>query len=266
MSGDEVAVLLASATLSVAVWLGWFARPLSITRMGSPTPARPLLIGSPIAAAAILLLVLLTAASHDVRNAPQYILMYLAMGAAWVGASAKLLPLFGISARDDAVERRNRAAAWAVAGAIIGIMLCFAGGNIGDGPGWWVVVFSAALATAALFVMLAVLDGISGVTEHVTIERDPASGIRLAGFLVGAGLMLGRGVAGDWVSAAATIRDFVAYSWPAAILLAGAALVERLARPTPARPHPSVAAFGVVPAIVYVVVGALHVVRLGIPQ
>jgi hypothetical protein len=266
MSGDEVAVLLASATLSVALWLGWFAHPLSITRMGSPTPARPLLVGAPIAAAAILLLVLLTAASHDVRTAPQYILMYLALGFAWVGVSVQLLPYFGISARDDAVERRNRAAAWAAAGAVIGIMLCFAGGNIGDGPGWWVVVFSAGLSTAALFVMLAILDGVSGVTEHVTVERDIAAGIRLAGFLVAAGLILGRGVAGDWVSAAATIRDFAVSSWPAAMLLVGAALVERLARPTPARPHPPEVAFGVIPAIVYLAVGLLHIVRLGIPQ
>ena len=45
----------------------------------------------------------------------------------------------------------NAAAAMATAGATIGVTLSYAGGNIGDGPGWWVVVFSAAIATAGLF-------------------------------------------------------------------------------------------------------------------
>ena len=183
MSGDEVAVLLASATLSVAVWLGWFAHSLSITRMGRPTPGRPLLVGAPIAAAAILLLVLLTAASHDVRNAPQYIPMYLVLGAAWVGGSAKLLPLFGISARDDVVERRNRAATWAVAGALIGVTLLLRRrqrrrrpGLVGGraSPPRWRRRRSSSCSM--------VLDGRSGVDRaRDRIERDPAAGRRLAG-------------------------------------------------------------------------------------
>ena len=37
----------------------------------------------------------------------------------------------------------TRAAVPAVVGALVGVTFCYAGGNIGDGPGWWVVVFSA---------------------------------------------------------------------------------------------------------------------------
>jgi hypothetical protein len=33
------------------------------------------------------------------------------------------------------------------AGAILGLTLAFARGNIGNGPGWWVVVFSAGMST-----------------------------------------------------------------------------------------------------------------------
>ena len=266
MSGDEVFVLLVSGMFAILTWIAWYRHPVGITRMGAPTPARPLLFSAPIAAAVILLIVLRTAASHDVRDAPRYILMYLVLGAAWVGVTIQLLPYLGISTRDDAIERGNRAAAWAISGAVIGVMLCFAGGNIGDGPGWWVVVFAAGLATAALFALLLVLDAVGGVGEHITVERDTAAGIRLAGFLVGAGLILGRGVAGDWVSVAGTIGDFAVTAWPALLLLAGAIVVERLARPTPSRPHPPAIQLGVTPAIAYVAAGVIHVARLGVTQ
>ena len=106
------------------------------------------------------------------------------------------------------MERANGSASLAVAGAIIGITLAYAGGNIGDGPGWWVVVFCAALATLALFAAWMLLELASGVSDAVTVDRDPSAGMRLGGFLVACGLILGRS-AGDWISVDATVRDFV---------------------------------------------------------
>jgi hypothetical protein len=267
MSPDEVFVLVASSAIALVGWGAWYAHPLAVKRfVGTPAASRSLVYATPLVALAILFVVLQTGASHDVRDAPRYIIMYLAMGAAWVGLCVWLIPYLGISVRDDVAERGNRAAAYPVAGAIVGIMLSFAGGNIGDGPGWWVVVFSAALATAALFVLWYTLDAAGDFVEHITVDRDRAAGVRVAGFLVAAGLILGRAVAGDWISAGATVRDFTVTAWPALVLLIVAVIVERLARPTPARPHPSVVAAGGTPALAYVALAALYVAWLGIPE
>jgi len=191
--------------------------------------------------------------------------MYLVLGAAWVGVWIRLLALTGVSKRDDVVERSNSSAALAVAGAMLGITLCYAGGNIGDGPGWWVVVFAAGLATVAFFAAWMVLETVSGVSDTVTVDRDPSGGLRLAGFLVACGLLLGRSVAGDWVSAEATVRDFALAAWPVVVLVLVAAIVERLARPTPASPRPPLVPFGIFPALLYIAGAAYQVMRLGPP-
>ena len=59
--------------------------------------------------------------------------------------------------------------------------------NIGDGPGWWVVVFAAGLATAALFAAWLVLAQIGHGVDAVTIDRDLAAGVRLGAFLAACG-------------------------------------------------------------------------------
>ena len=176
---------------------------------------------------------------------------------------ARLLPCFGVSPKLDALERRNGAAAWAVAGALVGLTLAFAGGNIGNGPGWWVVVFAAGLASGALLGGWAVVELATDTAETVTVERDTASGVRLAGLLTAAGLVLGRAAAGDWVSAGATVRDFVSVGWPVLLLFAVEVLLHRLFRPKPSNPKPSVVAYGLLPAAGYVVVAVVYVLKVG---
>jgi hypothetical protein len=209
--------------------------------------------------------VLRNASAYDVRDDPRYLMFYLVLGAAWVSLWVRQLAITGVSTRDDVVERANGSAAIVVAGAMLGITLCYAGGNIGDGPGWWVVAFSAGLSTLALFAAWLLLEAASGVSETVTVDRDPSAGLRLAGFLVGCGLVLGRAVAGDWVSAEATVRDFVMMAWPVIVLVVVAAIVERLSRPTPESPRPAVILYGVIPALVYIAGAAYQVMRLGSP-
>jgi hypothetical protein len=53
-------------------------------------------------------------------------------------------------------------------------------------------------------------------------ERDLASGLRLCGLLVANGLILGRAVAGNWHSEAATIHDLIHDGWAASLLSAAA--------------------------------------------
>jgi hypothetical protein len=166
------------------------------------------------------------------------------MGAGWVGAILWIWQLLGVTLRDDLLERGNAAAAYAIAGAMVALTLCFAGSNVGDGPGWWVVGFAALLSTGGLFVLWCALDRISGLGEAITIDRDAASGLRAAGYLIGFGVILGRAVAGNWVSTGATLVDFAALGWPVLVLLPIAVIVERLLRPSAQAPRRSVLLFG----------------------
>ena len=263
MSGDEMAVLWISMGLAAWALYAWYAPAISVQRLGAPSAGLWLLMGIPWVCTALLFIVLKTVSSHDVRDSPVYLLFYVTLGAAWIGTLARFLPLAGLSPRDDVVERGNGAAAIALAGALLAITLCFAGGNIGDGPGWWVVVFAAGLATGALAVLWLLFDWLTYASDAVTIDRDLASGARVAGLLAGAGLVLGRAVAGDWVSLEATVGDFVVAGWPAPLLFLAAAWIERHAAPSPERPRPPVLAFGALPAALYVGAAAAHVVGLG---
>lgn len=266
MSGDELVISFVSMAVAGLTWAAWFVQPRQVRTFRPADAARRLLDVAPILSAAVLLLVLKTLSAHDVRDDIRYLGLYFLLGAAWVGAAMFCIPVSGISARDDVVERGNGSAAWVIAGAMLGITLCFAGGNIGDGPGWWVVVFSAGVATAGLFAVWLLLEALTGVSDTVTIDRDLAAGVRLGGFLVACGLRLGWAVAGDWVSVEATLRDFAANGWLVLVLLAIAVLIERVARPTQTQPVSPLFANGIVPALIFLAGSLIHVLRFRIPE
>src|SRR5262245_41769383 len=207
MSGDELFALAVSCGLSIFTWYSWYAPLATVQRFGAPARGRALLTVAPFASLAILFIVLKTESSSDVRDSVAYLGFYMLMGAAWNGVAMRLLPFLGISPWDDVAERHNEAAAIAVTGALLGCVLCFAGANIGEGPGWPVVVAAAALATAVLAVLTNLLDALTDVTDTITVDRDLSAGIRFGALLGAAGLVLGRGVAGNWVSFSATVQD-----------------------------------------------------------
>jgi hypothetical protein len=223
MSGDEVMVLLFSAVVAAFAWYRWYAGAM-VRTLVIRNASRFIFIAAPVACLAMLFIVLRQWAADDVRDSETYLAFYMVAGGAWIGLCAQLCCVLGISPRDDAVERQNLAAAFATAGAMAGITFCFAGANVGNGPGWWVVVFSAALSTGTFFVLWALVENLTGVSERVTIDRADGTGLRFGGFLVATGLILGRAVAGDWVSADATVRDFVTVAWPV-LPLAGAEVI-----------------------------------------
>jgi hypothetical protein len=161
------------------------------------------------------------------------------------------------------LERRNGAAAWAIAGAFVALTLCFAGGNIGNGPGWWVVVFAAGLSTMSFFGLWFAFEALARPSRAITLDRDLAAGLRLAGLLIAMGIILGRGVAGDWVSVSATIRDFAIHAWPALPLVALAVIVERLMPPLE-RGLTSGLVLGVLPALIYLGGAASWLLQVGI--
>ena len=221
-------------------------------------------IAAPVACGVLLWLVLRNLAAHDVRDAPQYLAFYLVLGAAWIGLGIRLMGLLGLSVRDDALERRNAAAAWAAAGGLAGLTLCYAGANIGDGPGWWVVVYAALLSSATLLALWAILERLTRVSETVTVERDVAAGMRLGGFLVAAGLVLGRAVAGDWVSATATNVEFLRQACPVLVLLLLAVPLEWVCRPSVEQPAPLWFVCGLPPAVIYLGGTVLWLAHVGL--
>jgi hypothetical protein len=257
MSVDEVVVLAVSIFVAVFAWGRWYAatrvRVLAVRNAG-----RFIFVVSPIACLAILLVVLRWWAADDVRYSGTYLAFYMAMGSAWVGFSVHWLGLLGISPRDDVLERQNLAAAFATVGALAGITFSFAGANVGNGPGWWVVVFSAGLSTLVFFGLWAVVEWLTGVSESVTVERSGGAGLRLGGFLAAAGMILGRAVAGDWVSAGATVNDFAMVAWPVLPLVVLAVVVERLRLSDSEAPDGGSVA-GAFVAAVYLAVACLYV-------
>jgi hypothetical protein len=117
------------------------------------------------------------------------------------------------------------------------------------------VLFSGLLSTVSLFLLWWILHVATGIADKLGIERDPAAGLRAAGFFVGAGLILGRAVAGDWFSTAETVNDFVRMAWPALLLTAVAIVLERSSKPILAGERLSSCTASWAPGVVYPVAG-----------
>jgi len=263
-SDDEAFVLVVSLGLALVAWIWWYHGLRAGRKLRSNRAPRRALALVPLVALVVLYLVLARWASFDVRDSGPYLFQYLALGAAWVGTAAHAFAWLGTSARDDVAERENAAAAAALSGALLGVMLCFAGGNIGDGPGWWVVVFSSGLATLAFFVLWGVLEGAAHPSDAVTIDRDLAAGVRLGAFGVAQGIVLGRAAAGDWKSAGATLADFATNGWPALALLVAAIVFERALRPSPEAPRRALFLGGVVPGVLLLAGASCWIAWIGV--
>jgi hypothetical protein len=263
MSEDEVLVLICAGVFALISWSGWLVGCCQARRARASTLVRLIASVLPIACAIILLTVLLLWSSADVRTSGLYTFFYMVFGAAWLGLTKILSPLLGISLRDDVLERRNTAALWPIAGALLGLTFCFAGANIGDGPGWWVVLFAAIISTGAWSLFWLIYESMTHVAEHITIDRDPAAGWRLAGYLTATGIIFGRAVAGDWQSASATIADAFTLGWPALLLLLAAIFIEQIFRPTVERPTASPVLSGYIPALMYLSAAAMWIYSVG---
>jgi uncharacterized membrane protein YjfL (UPF0719 family) len=177
--------------------------------------------------------------------------------------ATKLFSWLGLSVRDDAIERRNVAALIALSGAVIAVVVTYIGGSLGEGPSYWNNVFSAALGTGGLIILWLFLELGAGISVSIAEERDVASGLRMCGFLLASGLVLGRAVAGDWHSESATARDFARDGWPAGVLWTIAVVIERLARPRRQCPIPVWPSCGLLPALLYLALAAAWLWHLG---
>jgi hypothetical protein len=226
MSGDELIVFVIANVLTLWIWGGHLRAAFGVQHFDRGADALRIVAGAALVALLGLYVVLNFWASWDVRDSAFYLFFYMALGTAMTGLALLLLDRLGLSVRDDVIERRNPAAAWVLAGAIIGAMAAFAGANIGDGPGWWVVVFCAFLSLGSLLAGWKFLDAIIPVADQITIDRSVSTALRCGGWFLASGAIFGRAAAGNWQSADQAITDFVDVGSGALVLLAAAILVE----------------------------------------
>lgn len=225
MSRDEFIVLLLGAAFGGWGAWNWYARIFN-PQLARPLTASTWLALAPLVALVGLFATLRLAASFDVREAPQYLLLYTLLGGAWMCGAVGVLALMGVSFRDDVIERRNPAAAIVVVSALLASTAIYAGANIGDGPGWWCVIAAALIGMMAWSVLYLAIEIACSANELVTVERDPAFAIRLSGYMIGTGLICARGSAGDWTSLGDTIIEFWV-AWPAVAVTGLAIAIER---------------------------------------
>ncbi|HET6247293.1 MAG TPA: hypothetical protein VFE47_06280 [Tepidisphaeraceae bacterium] len=194
-----------------------------------------------------------------------YQILFFMCGFAWIILTITAMPIVGYSVRDDAIERDNPAAVAVACGAVLGFMLSFAGANIGYGPTIWTTLLPAMLAFGILFLAWLAFEFLTRAAEAVTIDRDIATGLRVAGLLVSCGAILGRTVAGDWMGWDALWRDLERFMWPVAGIVMLSVVFNVVAKPTPLRPSPPVFMMGVVPLLVCIALSAGFILHTGRP-
>jgi uncharacterized membrane protein YjfL (UPF0719 family) len=265
--GDEGFFLFAAAAAGVVSairWYRWVVISGALARSGWQRAVLGLI---PLAGLAFLMFILQTWADPVwVVGRADYTLLFMAGGVLWVFGTVPAFAALGISARDDAIERNNPAATVAVAGAMLGMSLAYTLSNIGGGPTIWTTLVPAIVATTALLALWWVLEVTTHVSEMITVERDVATGLRLGGFLLACGAILGRGMSGDWHDWNGTFMDFVRLAWPCVLLLVFAAVCSLRMKPSPEQPRPNVARCGLLPVIMMLLAAAVYIWTLGAPE
>jgi hypothetical protein len=177
----------------------------------------------------IIIFTLTALASFDVVSDGYYIFYYIVMGAAWLHLGVFGLFVFlGISWADDVVGNHNKAALTAFSGGFLACALIYAGANIGDGPGWWCVIFAGGLGMGSLFGLGMIVRVVTRVSERITIGRDRGAGIRFGVYLLACGIILAKACGGDWTSASMTISEF-SVAWPVLPVTALVIIIEFIA-------------------------------------
>ena len=210
-----------AASVGLVLVFSWFIPILRFRSFQTGTRLRPFLLLVPVICFGQLAFVLRGYASPDVREDSAFLYMYFVAGILPFLAAVFVSGMLGISFLDDALQKGEPGAAFAITGAALASMSCYSGSNIGSGPGPEVVIFCSVLSLGALIILWALFEMASrpSLSEKITVERDTLAGLRLCSWLLALGIVLGWSVAGDWHSTRQTVSDFVSSAWPAVALL-----------------------------------------------
>jgi len=229
VSGLEAFVAIVALVLAFSFWFHWYRDLIYVNRVVVRRECRTVLHIVLPGCMALLLCVLVTASAHNVRDSFFWIAYYLVLGAAWIGGLVLAMPILGFSVRDDVLERRNVAALWPAVGAVVGFTLCFAGANIGEGPGAQAVLVSAGAASITFVVFWFIFERFTWASEAITVDRDINTGIRAAGVVTGIGMICGAAASGDW-HPETFLMEFITAVTPAWAVLSIAIAVEKIPR------------------------------------
>jgi hypothetical protein len=261
---DEAVFFLAAAIVALIGLFRWYCTVFLRARMTRCGGIRAALSIVPILAWAMLGFVLTQwADAKYVVGQLDYQLMFFVGGMMWLWIIGKALPILGVDAYGDAIERGNASAAAAVCGAMLGAMAIYAGSNVGSGPTIWTTITPAFVATAAWLAIWLLVEVIARPSESIAIDRDLAGCIRHAGFLLASGLVLGRAAAGDWTSWKETFDGMLRLAWPLIPLTVIAIVLAIMLRPTRDRPQPGVVSSGLIPAAIFLLVAIGYLFALG---
>lgn len=251
MDPDELFAFFASALIGLMGFGAWYMRGMQMTWLAAPKIPRWMVLALPLVALAGLWHVLGTYAAVDVREDIRYHALFAVMGTIWAFQLPRALTLIGVSYEDDVLERRNTAAAIALSGAVVSLVVLFAGSNMGEGPSIWNTVETAVVATGGLAMGVFLYALTTQVGDSISVERDVSSGLRFAGWMIATGLILARSCAGDWAGDLAMIRDLMGTGWPVIALLVVAIPIDMRLRPSDRSPTPNVLVAGLVPGLAY---------------
>lgn len=223
LAADEFVVYAISVFASIATPIIFYSalfrtNPLARGR----TSLVPLALTPPVCLLSLLPF-LLHLTAREVREDHGYVRLFLFAAVPFLLLATRVSELLGISLRDDAIERRNPAAVVTLCGAWLGVTAIYAGANVGEGESTWMTFGPAFLGVLTWAGLWLAVERLTTISDAVAIDRDVPAAARLAAYLVISGVILGWGVAGDYVSATATLDDFAHRAWPAAV--AGGILV-----------------------------------------
>jgi len=223
----ELIIFALSGYLSFRFFFKWYRTLFAVWPPERSNPARTVLGLLPPISLFVMIYTLKALASFDVVDDFFYIIFYIAIGFAWLYFGLVIMAcLFDLSWIDDVLSMNNKAALFSFAGGFLGLTIIYSAANIGDGPGWWCVIFAGGLGLITWIVLALIVNLLAQVFERVTVDRDISCGIRFGCYLIASGIVLGRASAGDWTSFAMTVIEFMA-GWPALPLTALFILIER---------------------------------------
>jgi hypothetical protein len=227
MDFTELVILIFSGYHTVKNMRDWYRRLPGIGPVRRDKTIKYVLGLLPVVSFFIIIYTLKVLASFDVVNDLLYIIFYVLLGYAWAFLGMKAVFIFfDISWIDDVLNLNNKAALYAVSGAFIGLVTIYSGTNIGDGPGWWCVIFAGGLGLISWVLLARLINSFAQVFERITTDRDIYCGVRFGAYLLASGIILARASAGDWTSFYSTIIEFLV-GWPVLPLTALAIIIER---------------------------------------
>ena len=256
MDDDETLVLCLSFACAIVALAFWYLPLVRISRLICPWAIRFPLLVTPLVCATGLLLILQQHADPQVTASGGYQALFLFAGIGGFGAAEVMLPLLGLSLREDAISRRNEGAGFVWCSALLATTAVYAASNIGTGPTIYTTLGPAALGTGMLLTAWIIHRLLSPAWEDVAVGRDAAAAVRLSALVLATAIVLLPVVAGNWVSTSATVHDGVRQAPALFGCVVVAAAGDRVLRPTGAWPRPPVIWAGLWPGFALVTLAA----------